>query len=326
MRKLGLLDEHVIEFQNELESVILVPRLHSRQGMQERHLAVEGNCVKISVSLYPPNVQRLFDDLSTLIGFLKIHLPPSVIDPLSRGLAPNLIRRLIFMRLSTSVPEKLSALKDLDSTRAEVLKFSETITSYGWAGEAQLRAWVNSIPELWVEKRQGTSLDRIRRLLKRGYGDIKIVERVETQVISEQDHLFTGNTNGDTWNASWSDEEEASRGVGGHDLQNVTGDREEEDVSAWGLDDEDEEATRSKDAASPAESEDEEDAWGWGDDKNVETPQGEMVKSSIREFNGHKTERAVTLSEIYNITALPTGIWDLVSSILSDLDDFKAHK
>ncbi|KAL8679392.1 MAG: hypothetical protein Q9186_004327 [Xanthomendoza sp. 1 TL-2023] len=325
MEKLGLLDEHILDLGKELEAVIIMPRLHLHAGMQERLLVVESNCIKTSESLSSPDIHRLVDDLGTLIGFLKTRLPPSIVGPLSQGLAPNLIEKLISVRLSTNIPEAFAALRDLDSTRHEVLRFSETIHSYDWPGEAQLQAWVNSIPELWVEKRQRTSLDKIRRLLKRGYGNIKTVERVETQVISQQDHLFTRNNNSDAWDASWSEEEEGTPKTQ-HDLQNAGNGREEEDVSAWGLDDQGYEATRSRDAASSAESDDEDDAWGWGDDKNLETPPRETLESSTRDVNGQGNERAVTLRETYNITALPTGIRDLIDSIISDLGELDVRK
>ncbi|KAL8807536.1 MAG: hypothetical protein Q9182_000701 [Xanthomendoza sp. 2 TL-2023] len=326
MEKLGLLDEHIVNFGNELEAVIIMPRLQLQDGLEGRLLVVESDCIKITESPFSDNLHHLFDDLGVLIGFLQMHLPPSIIGPLSQGLAPNLVEKLISVRLSTTIPDAFAALHGLDSTCHEVFAFSETMHSYGWPGAARLQAWVNSIPELWVEKRQRISLDQLRRLLKRGYGHIKPVERVETQVISQQDQLFTGTANNDVWNGGWSEQEESNPVGIKYNLQNAEDGHEENDVSAWGLDDQGDEAIRSRDAASSAESEDEDDAWGWGDDTNTEAPPRETVKPSCQGVNGRGSERAITLREIYNITALPIGIRDLISSIISDLDELGVRR
>ncbi|KAL8812710.1 MAG: hypothetical protein Q9223_001054 [Gallowayella weberi] len=326
MEKLGLLDGHVVNFGKELETLIIMPRLQLQDGSQERLLVIESDSIKITESLSSHDLHRLFDDLGALMGFLQMRLPPSIIGPLSEGLAPNLVEKLISLRLSTTIPDAFAALSGLDSTRQQVLGFSETMHSYSWPGAARLQAWVNSIPELWVEKRQRISLDKLRRLLKRGYGHIKTVERVETQVISQQDHLFTGNANNDVWNGRWSEEEESSPVGIKYNLQNAEDGHEEDDVRAWGLDDQGDEATMPSDAAPSAETEDEDDAWGWGDDTNIEAPPHETVKPFAQGINGRGNERAITLRETYNITALPVGIRDLVSSIISDLDELGVRK
>ncbi|KAL8731350.1 MAG: hypothetical protein Q9166_003442 [cf. Caloplaca sp. 2 TL-2023] len=330
MKYLGLLDEHIVALASGLEAAILLPRLQLQEGMHDRVLDVAGDTVRTSKTPSPSDMHRLIDDLSTLIRFLNTRLPPSVVDPLSKVLTPSLIEKLITMRLFTTVPEELAALRAFDSTRDEVRRFSETISSYGWPGESQLRVWMNSIPALWVEKRQMTSIDNIRRLLRRGYGNIKTVERVETQIISQQDHFFTGNTSNDNWNAGWSDEEESSPVETRNNVRNSDVSQDEEDVSAWGLDNADED-TKAKDTGSSAESDEEGDAWGWGDENNhAATPQREPVKSSTSGVNEHgdprqKSERKVTLREMYNITALPIGILDLINNIMLDMDELKAQ-
>ncbi|KAL8767468.1 MAG: hypothetical protein Q9209_006054 [Squamulea sp. 1 TL-2023] len=333
MGKIGLLDEYVIDLASRIEVAILLPRLQLENGTRERLLAVDANTLRISAIPTSFNVHRLIDDLSVLVAFLKTHLPPSIVDPLSRVFTPTLIERLISLRLSTAIPEDLADLRNFDITRDAILRFSKTIDSHGWPGQEKLRAWVEDIPELWVQQHQRSSLDCVRRLLNRGYGDIKTVERVETQVISQQDHLFTGNTDNDNWNAGWSDEDESISTEKNHDLNNLAAEQQEDDVSAWGLDDEAVGEMKSEDFAPSAESDDEHDAWGWDEDRDraegSNCLQNEQRSPSRREVNGHdrrKSQREVTLRESYNTTALPAGILDLINGVISDTDELDKHK
>ncbi|KAI4286272.1 MAG: hypothetical protein L6R38_000038 [Xanthoria sp. 2 TBL-2021] len=328
MENLGLLQEHIVDLTRQLELAILLPRLQLQNGTHERPLVVDGNTLKMSESASTSNMHRLIDDLSTFVAFLTTNLPPPIVDPLSKVLTPMLIERLISLRLSTAIPENLTALREFDSTRNEIQRFSESIRSHGWPGQGQLHAWIDRIPQLWVQQRQMSSLDSVRMLLHRGYGETKTVERVETQVISQQDRLFTANAHTDNWNAGWSDEDDSSSPERRHNLQNTAGDQEEEDVSAWGLNDEADDDANTENPATSAESDVEHDAWGWGDDQNIVegtlSPQDDRRKPSRQGKIGHdrhKGQREVTLREFYNITALPVGILDLINNVISDMDE-----
>ena len=333
MENFGLLGEHIDDLTRQLEVAILLPCMQLQDGIHERLLAVDSNTLKISESASPLNLHRLIDDLSTLIAFLEKNLPPSVVNPLSKVLTPMLVERLISLRLSAAIPEDLSALRGFDSTREEIDRFSETVSSHGWPGGDKLHAWINSVPQLWVQQRQRSSLDSVRKLLNRGYGEIKTVERVETQLISHQDHLFNGNTSNDNWNAGWSDEDYSSPTEKKQGQESPAAAQEGEDVSAWGLDDEAGDDTKSKSPASSAESDEENDAWGWGDDKNVmegaSSPRDDRKTPSIREpdrYDRDKTQRKLTLRESYNITALPVDILDLINRVIFDVDELNRQK
>lgn len=333
MENLGLLQEHIVDLTRQLELAILLPRLQLQNGTHERPLVVDGNTLKMSESASTSNMHRLIDDLSTFVAFLTTNLPPPIVDPLSKVLTPMLIERLISLRLSTAIPENLTALREFDSTRNEIQRFSESIRSHGWPGQGQLHAWIDRIPQLWVQQRQMSSLDSVRMLLHRGYGETKTVERVETQVISQQDRLFTANAHTDNWNAGWSDEDDSSSPERRHNLQNTAGDQEEEDVSAWGLNDEADDDANTENPATSAESDVEHDAWGWGDDQNIVegtlSPQDDRRKPSRQGKIGHdrhKGQREVTLREFYNITALPVGILDLINNVISDMDEPNKQK
>ncbi len=324
-----MLEGLISEFADKLESAILKPRLHLQANTFDRLLIVEDDTLRVSGTSSPPDSHRLLSDMRTLLNFLQARLPPSVAAHLSNICGPRLVQLLVTTRLSSTVPQRIGALQDFNNTREEVYRFSETMILHGWPGAHQLRAWTNSIPQVWLEKRQRQSLDHVRQLLKRGLGDVRTVERVETQTISQQDHLRTGDTGKDDWNGGWSDEEDGSRADNDLGHQNAAGDDGEEDVSAWGLDDEVDEGGDPKDVASSAIDDDGAEAWAWGDDENNEEdpngPRRKMANLANRGADGpgrsHQgSEREMTLRENYNITTLPIGIFDLIKSVISDVD------
>ncbi|KAL8954069.1 MAG: hypothetical protein Q9222_000126 [Ikaeria aurantiellina] len=332
MQKLGLLEEYVVDLASRLRSAILEPRLQLQAEGRERLYTIDNESVKLSPNLSPIDLQQLFHDLAALIRYLQVHLPTSIYDLLSRTLAPDLVKGLISWRLSSTIPEELDALQKYNDVRDKVHDFASTLTSYGWPGEDQLQSWIHSIPDLWLKKHQQASLDKIRQLFKRGYGEIKTVERVETQIVSHQDRLFTAKNHNDDWNAEWSDEEENSLPADSLASPNVAGQNDEEDVSAWGFDDEGNEGNKAEKPATSANDNDEDDdaeAWGWGEDKNVDIKQDSPAvqrrpkRSPHRAVNGHvntheESQRELTLKENYNITSLPEDVYDLISKIWSD--------
>lgn len=324
---MDLIENLIADCAGKLQSAIIMPRI-LQVNMCDRSLITDNETMALSEACSSSDMHRLFSDIGTIIGFLQTHLPSSIIESLSKVCGPNLVESLISERLSSAVPQDLAALQDFDSTREQIYRFSETLHSCGWPGADQLRAWTNSVPQVWLEKRQRLSLDEVRQLLKRGLGGVRTVERVETQTVPQEDRLFRGNTSSEDWNAEWSDEEGRSP-IGDEVIQHGDAGGDEDDVSAWGLDDERDRESKSQEAAPSASDDDEADAWGWGDDHDDESgsksSQQKLAKSANQGVNGHVTlhprsEREVTLRETYNITSLPTGILDLMRGIISDVD------
>lgn len=326
MQQIGLLEGVISNFVNQIEYAIITPRLQQRADMCERRLLEEQNAIRLSQPSPPSDLGRLLHDLGVFLRFIQKRLPSSISDPLSKICGPRLVESLISTRLSAAVPQEVAALQHFNSTREEVNRFSQTMDDHGWPGASQLRAWTNSIPQIWLEKRQRQSLGQVRKLLQRGLGDIKSVERVETQTVSQQDGLFHGNHGNDDWNAEWSEGEESSFGVKQVESQNTSADTEVEDVRAWGLDDGKEE-DKTLDNSPVGGKDDEADAWGWGDDNDndegSQSPQRMSDKPFRQGINGHAqarrgSEREVTLRESYNITSLPLEILDLINNIIAD--------
>lgn len=160
------------------------------------------------------------------------------------------------------------------------------------------------------------------------------MERVETQVISREDEVFAADAKVDDWDAGWDDGDETGQAKA---ASNGHSQNEEEDVSAWGFDeDEMEEGKPSEGHNEEPRTNDEEhdgEAWGWGDENdNPDSPQSvkqptpkaaEAPKKNgdaILAAQQAPTEREVTLREMYNITALPEQILETIVHVVEDAE------
>lgn len=332
MSKLQLLDNVLLPFCKDLEILIVIPRLQVGADGKVGSLEIEGDEISVSGQSLDLSAEALFSDLDSIIAFLRTRLPSSVVEPIAQHLMPRLISKLISTWLASAVPEDLDGMEDFQDTMSLAQTFGNTLDSYKWSGRRDLIEWTRSIPNAWLRKRQETSLVQIRNLLFRGLGTIETVERVETQVLSQHDEVFAGTSGGDDWNAGWSDDESGSpTKTHPSSTSNAAGVEDEEDVSAWGLDDEKENGTGQNDQDNPpADVDADADAWGWGDENEDEeskkSPPSSQPNSKRTQSNGlakeapEKAEREVTLREKYNITSLPKEILEIITRIISDAE------
>lgn len=330
MTKLGLFDNVLLPFCKDLEMLILVPRLQVRADGKVGSLETDGDEINVSGQSSDLSAEALFLDLDSIIDFLRARLPLSVVEPLAEHLMPRLISRLISTWLASAVPEDLDEMEDFQDTMSLIQNFGNTLDSYKWPGKRELVDWTRSIPKVWLRKRQETSLNQIRKLLSKGIGTIEKVERVETQVLSRHDEVFANNGGGDDWNAGWSDDESGSPTKTHQPSTSNAAEREdEEDVSAWGLDDEKDNETSQDDQRNPATADDDADAWGWGDENEGEeskkAPPSSQPNRKSTQSDGlagapEQTEREVTLKETYNITSLPKEILEMITRVVSDAE------
>ena len=329
--KLGVLQPNLRKLYQDLDKCILTPRLE-RQASSSGSLHINGNDIWTSQNLPDTSLQALFSDIRLMIDFLRARLPNVVVKPLSEMLMPNLISKVISIWLSSAIPTELDGMHEFQGTIDSILHFGEHIQSYEWPGTDDLVTWTNDVPKIWLDKRRHTSLDSVRKLLAKGLGKIATVERVETQVLSRHDDVLANGGVNDDWNAGWSDEE--SKDSSKLTAEQGGNDGEEEDVSAWGLDDESQnqgphEAQKQAHAAN-----DEADAWGWGDDDIDEAlDPGNSASKGMQKntINGDSdtpasAERAVTLKETYNITSLPSEVLDIIETVIHDAEKLRKPK
>ena len=336
MTKLQLFDNVLLSFCKDLETLVVAPRLQVGADGTVGSLEIDGDEISVSGESSDLSAESLFSDLDSIIAFLRTRIPPSVVEPLAQHLMPRVIPRLISTWLASAVPEDLDGIEYFQDTMSLVQSFGNSLESNKWPGKRDLVDWTRSIPNVWLRKRQETSLNQIRKLLSHGVGTIETVERVETQVLSRHDEVFTSNSGGDDWNAGWSDDASGSpTKTHPPSTSNVAeGEGEdEEDVSAWGLDDEKEDGTGQDDqersAAVDGDGDGEADAWGWGDENEGEeskrAPQPSQPNRKITQNNGlarapEQAEREITLKEKYNITSLPKEILEMITRIISDAE------
>ncbi len=330
--KLNMLDSSIKLLYEELDVIILNSRLKPGVGGSVKSLHIDDDEIKASEQLTDLTMTKLFADMQSLVGFLHTRLPSSVSKSLTELLIPRLISLLISHWLSVNLPTDVKAIQDFKGVLTLTIEFAETLESYQWCGKDQLVEWANSIPQLWLNKRRGVSLDKVRRLMAQGLGQSEAVERVETQMLSRDDDAFAGTERNDDWNANWSDDGEVN-GIEKVDLsstleQPAHGD--DEDVNAWGFDDDTREDASKDNPIVSDPGHDEAAAWGWKEENEdaeaAEPEEGFQVDRDKSDMNGGRTEREVTLKETYNITALPKQIFEIITHVVFDAEILKSPR
>ena len=282
------------------------------------------------------STESLFADFESMMDFLESALPKSVVGPLSELLVPSLVSRLVTGPLSSCVPPDLSGLVGFESTLSHVNSFAQTLDARGWPGSSGLSRWASDAPKVWLTQRSDTSLHSVRQLLLRGLGEPRSVERVETQKVAQDDEVFQGQGNADDWDASWSDNEGASKLRTTAVPKEKPGEADDNDGDAWGWDDNENEEPGEGDSSkrvdpAPSDDEDESDAWGWDEDEEQKQASSSASKKSPnhapsegqsngKPTNKKPTEREITLRESYFITALPEQILEIVVQVVDDAD------
>ena len=333
---LDLLKNKIVAFRKAFDTVILTPRLNPQPDGTVGTITVNAQEIAISGYRRESSTAQLFSDVRKIIDFLDTQLPASVAMPLSEILIPSLISRLVAGPLSNSVPSDLNGISTFQATLQEGRDFAKSLDSHGWHGSEELMRWVNDAPRMWLTKRSDAGLHTIRQLLVRGLGEPREVERVETQVVSREDTMFTDSGN-DDWNAGWSDNEDIKqeRPSSKHTREvNGKHEEDEDDVSAWDLEDNTAQpATEDQDDMTASSKDDDgADAWGWGDEnENLVSPASPPPASKTQEATRGdggvpgKTpaQKEVTLKEMYSITALPEQILEIIIQAVSDAETLR---
>lgn len=95
MLKFGLFEERIQSFGHEFEKLILIPRLQLPQRGTVHAVHVEDNAIRTADELMDLSIEKLFADMSLLVGFLHSNLPRSIMSTLAALLIPNLIQPII---------------------------------------------------------------------------------------------------------------------------------------------------------------------------------------------------------------------------------------
>lgn len=323
MARLDLLVPASQKLQKDLLLAIVEPILLPNQDGYSRPIHVAEGSIHVQPEPAITTVPQLLHRVSTALGFLRQCLPPSISDSFSDTFVPTLASKIISSWLSSAIPTDLAGLADFEAILDSVLKFAQTIETLGWHGKEELVSWVNQAPRLWLTRRRADSLDQVRKVLAGSHGVTKQVERVEKEEVSRADEVLLENATSDDWDASWDDDS------GDESKEIPSGTQEgEDDVAAWGLDDDGtEEVVETKVGISESADDDDADAWGWGDDEDgderVENqPAQETHKATpvIGRDIGHRAPREVTLREHYTVTDIPDSIMAIVRQQVTDVE------
>lgn len=323
LSRLDMLDAANDKLQKDLLSALINPILLPSVPLQSRGVRVDVSGITVETEPSTATVSEVLGRIAQVLGYLQQNLPTSILTPFSNYFIPNLSSKVISSWLSSAIPTELSGLGEFENTLDHVLKFTKSIETLGWHGHEELVSWVNQAPRLWLTTRRVDSLDQIRRVLTAARGATKQVERVEKQQVSQADEVLLENGPSDDWDAGWDDDNEEETN------EKHVAQPEEEDVSAWGLDDDKDDVPETKpDAAAPAahDEDDAGDAWGWDDeddetsqDKPSQPPAAAATKpANGNDSSGHNASREVTLRETYMVTDIPDSIVDVVLQQITD--------
>lgn len=323
LSRLDMLDAANDKLQKDLLSAIINPVLLPSVPLQSRGVRVDASGITVKTEPTTATVSEVLDRIAQVLDYLQQNLPTSILTPFSDYFFPNLSSKIISSWLSSAIPTELSALGEFENTLDNVLKFTKSIETLGWHGHEELVSWVNQAPRLWLTTRRVDSLDQIRRVLTAARGATRQVERVEKQQVSQADEALLENGPSDDWDAGWDDENEEETNE-----KPAAQPEDEEDVSAWGLDDDKDDVPETKpDTAAPAADDEDDggDAWGWGDeeDETQEKPSQPPAAAATKPANdndssGHGASREVTLRETYMVTDIPDSIVDVVLQQITD--------
>lgn len=321
---LELLQEKIAVLNGSVDRTILIPLLLSTSGTSCNITVKDLDTIEVGKSSSIGSTETIFKSIETLQSFFRDHLPQPVQASFFVKLNEKIVEILVSSTLAAVVPMDLSGLPTFQQTIEQVKSFATSLDK----GSSQiLLEWAEDAPNIWLAKRSEGSLNSIRQLLKRGLGRPRQVERVETQVVTQDDKVFSSNGNQEDWDTNWSDEDEQMKSQIKAPQKNRTPTVEEDDdMSGWGFDEDDDEVQSkvpdeaiksSKKKNLNDEDDDDGEAWGWGDDPAVTKPTTRTSKPQ---------EREITLRETYHITSLPEQILDIIVMIIEDANSLSHAK
>ena len=335
-QRLGIFEGLVQKLGKDFERAILRPRLNVHRNEQVAKVEVQDGALSCSGTSDDTSYASLFRDLEQVLDFLATRLPSSVSIPLSESLIPTLSTRLEDQWLEPAVPLDVLEMPAFQDALDSVQHLVDQIEQYRMHGSKHLRDWVQNAPRTWLTKRRETVLGDVRNLVFAGLRETKVVERVETQMVSKDDEQAlvgggdggTGEGGEDEWDTAWDepeDEKKLTETQQPPSAPAATLPQEEDEGSAWDTEDMDESKPTSHDGG-----DDEGDAWGWGDEEQKPSESPVAIKQQQQQppprINGDhppvqqpaERDREMTLRETFTVTSIPDGILEILQQTISD--------
>ncbi|KAK0942713.1 ribosome biogenesis protein ytm1 [Friedmanniomyces endolithicus] len=330
---LDIFDSLMQKMSKDVDRAIIKPRLMIDEDGQVAKVLLSKDELSCAQRHGDMSYSTLFADLQRIVDFFASHLPPEVGVVLSQSLIPAMSLRLEEHWLEPAVPLNITEMPAFQDTLARVSQLADHIEGHGWRGTKQLRVWVQNAPRTWLTKRREAVLGDVRNLVFAGLRETKVVERVETQMVSKDDHKAlqggggSGEQGEDEWDTAWDDPEEKQEPAAQpHNASAVAA--EDDEGSAWDTDDMDD-----KHSGDGMAADDEGDAWGWNDDERkpsspVTTKKPPPQPTPSTEGNTTRPtqpkEREMTLRETFTVTSIPDGVLATIQQIISDAQTLAA--
>ncbi|KAI4642376.1 hypothetical protein J4E93_007524 [Alternaria ventricosa] len=324
LTKLGLLDSFITRLSRDLDKIIIAPRLAMGTDRVVSAFNIQEDVIQRAGPVNDGAVKATLEDMHLLAEYLSTRLPPSIAVPLSAKIVPIIASRLISNLLLPAVPLSTDGIPHFQESLSYILGFVEYLDELGWSGQNRLAEWVDKSAEIWLAKQKEDAIARVQTIFPKKVQEKKTVERVETQVISKGDALHAGNEQEDDWAADWDEEGDVAE----EKKETI----EEEDMSAWGEDDDviGDEPKLQEAKEKPADAEDADD-WGadWDDEadtKPTTTPKPAAHTTEQPNTNGkpasqkQPAHQEVTLRETYTVTAIPDAIMEIILQVIAEVD------
>ena len=329
LARLDILNSTIEDFWQALNKTVVGPRLNSQATEHPIGVFVSSDVLIIGEQTSDHSLGALLYDIQQITDYLRLRMPPIAVESLAQLMMPKVTLTLMNSWLLGLLPLDLEGMSSFQANITLVHTFVHHLDILGWPGGRELLEWINKLPATWLHKRRESSLENIRRLLAGGLGSSKKVERTETQKVSQGNNISMEDIANDDWNAEWSDGGSKSLGrtktLAPSRTQDPRGaNLEEEDVSAWDLNDDESSPSipRTSEAVAIASDVDDGEAWGWADDAEHGLPESPVAPVKPRKTNGRPEpdpeERHVTLKETYTITSLPDQIIEIIVKAVSD--------
>ncbi|KAL2416415.1 hypothetical protein ABEF95_003770 [Exophiala dermatitidis] len=324
--RLGDSHDSVEPLLDKLRTFVLQPlRQSSRLKFAAYDVSQRG--IHIQLNKDGAALETVFSFILDLIRFLHTSVSETLQSVIVKSILPDTMTILVLDWLNPGLPTDLPMFGELDIMQEQVNRILEELQAHRWEGQKELQGWMDDIPRAWLNKRKAATLDVVRKSFASSKGVLRQVERVERQVVAAAD-VKQGQSQDDAnddWDANWDDDNKDSST--GQDPGKA---EDENEVSAWGFDDE-EDRTKDEDGhavSKPTESTEEEpdpeDAWGWDDDSPEETKEDSKPHSSQKRNSGDGAKESpnqkqeVTLTEVYSISDIPDQIVDIIERDVKD--------
>jgi protein transport protein DSL1/ZW10 len=329
----------LVKLSREIAGVILRPRLVVDDNGQTAEVVIDADTLSCAGRVDGQGTIHLFEDLTKILDFLASSLPPSISLPLSDLLVPSLSAKLVEFWLESCVPLSIEEMPAFQQTLDAVQAFTAHIERLGWHGSRQLQDWVANAPRIWLTKRREAVLGDVRNLVFTGLGETKVVERVETQKVTRDDHQAIQASGGDA--AADDDGWDAWDEPGEGKTEEAPAVADDEDASAWDTEDPAPAPAEEKAEPDPPSTEkqedegDDADAWGWGDDDNASNSQNppspiatKKPSAAANSTSANSTaaerpadqQRTLTLRETFTVTLIPDELLTILQDLISDAE------